>query len=106
MGNTSTKTSIVLETKPIALVHPKLPNNTYKKTLGQEIIVTDLPLNDEQEYRIWVEKLKQNPGTEVEGVLNPVNYSYKKTGMCGSSGAVKVYISSEYRFRLIIIHSF
>ena len=54
MGNSSTKTSIVLESKPIQLVHPKLPNNTYKKTLGQEVIVSELPLNDEQEYLRWV----------------------------------------------------
>lgn len=50
-------------------------------------------VNDKKDYDAWTEKIKNNPGSGEEGVLNPLSHNFEKGGMCGSSGTIHVTLS-------------
>lgn len=91
MGNSDSATVAYGEDKiHLDLTHPRFKNAKVNQDLDKDSIEGVFPVNDKKDYDGWADKVKNNPGTGHEGVLNPLNHKFEKGGMCGSSGTIKV----------------
>ena len=70
------------------LAHPKFKK--IKFINDNQVLQTRIPVESEEEVRVWHERLKGMVDCEEEYLLLPRCYTYSKKAVCGTAGTVDV----------------